>query len=121
MDCKPPIPTGLAHLSATFLPSLVGQISGSLPPVPRSIKRGASRSSRTLGAGCDGRFGGALTSGAKADGEGVWSWHPDAGVKFAEVISADDGGKRARSPGRARRKPLTPSRREGRTVSVNLW
>jgi hypothetical protein len=24
-----------------------------------------------------------LTNGADADGEGVWSWHPDAGVKFA--------------------------------------
>src|SRR5882757_5348256 len=45
---------------------------------------------------------------------------PDAGVKFAEVksalpgadntISADDGGKKARSPGRARSKPLKPLR-----------
>jgi len=45
---------------------------------------------------------------------------PDAGVKLAEVcrpnrartsyISADDGGKRARSPRRARRKPLKPLR-----------
>jgi hypothetical protein len=24
------------------------------------------------------------TNSAKADGEVVWSWHPDAGVKFAE-------------------------------------
>jgi hypothetical protein len=24
------------------------------------------------------------TSGANADGEVVWSWHPDAGVKFAD-------------------------------------
>jgi hypothetical protein len=30
---------------------------------------------------------------------------------------ADDGGNKARSPGRARRKPLKPSRREGRDVS----
>jgi hypothetical protein len=30
---------------------------------------------------------------------------------------ADDGGKRARSPGRARRKPLTPSRGECRAFS----
>src|SRR6266436_1813509 len=45
---------------------------------------------------------------------------PDAGVKFAEFksaqpgldknISAGDGGKQARSPGRARRKPLKPLR-----------
>jgi len=25
-----------------------------------------------------------LTSGAEADGEIVWSWHPDAGVKSAD-------------------------------------
>jgi hypothetical protein len=29
-----------------------------------------------------------------ADGEGVWFWRPDAGAKVA-----NDGGKRARSPG----------------------
>jgi len=34
---------------------------------------------------------------------------------------ADDGGKKARSPGRARYKPLKPLRREGRTIPVNLW
>jgi hypothetical protein len=39
-----------------------------------------------LGAGCDGRFSDALTSGVLADGEVVWSWRPDAGVKLAEVI-----------------------------------
>ncbi len=32
-----------------------------------------------------------------------------------------DGGKRARSPGRARSKPLKPLRREGRFGPVNLW
>ena len=26
-----------------------------------------------------------LTNGAEADGEVVWSWHPDAGVKSAEA------------------------------------
>ena len=41
---------------------------------------------------------------AKAYGEVVWSWRRDAGVKLAER-SASDGGKRARSPGRARSKP----------------
>jgi hypothetical protein len=35
--------------------------------------RGTYASSRTLDAGCDGRFGGALTSAAEADGEAVWS------------------------------------------------
>jgi hypothetical protein len=45
-----------------------------------------------------------LTRAPNADGKIVWSWHPDAGVKFA-LRSAGDGGKRARSPGRARYKP----------------
>ena len=55
-----------------------------------------------------------------ADGEVVWSWHPDAGAKLAES-SAGDGGNQARSPGRARRKPLKPLRREGRARPANLW
>ncbi len=60
------------------------------------------------------------TNGATADGEVVWSWRPDAGVKLAGV-SANDGGKKARSPGRARSKPLKPLRREGRVTPVDLW
>src|SRR5689334_7932222 len=43
------------------------------------------------------------TNGAAADGEIVWSWPPDAEAKFAGVTNvADDGGKKARSPGRVR-------------------
>jgi hypothetical protein len=42
-----------------------------------------------------------LTGEPDADGKIVWSWRPDAGVKVAER-SANDGGKRARTPGRAR-------------------
>jgi hypothetical protein len=46
------------------------------------------------------------TSAVNADGEGVWSWPPDAEAKFAGVTNAaSDGGKKARSPGRARYKP----------------
>ena len=57
-----------------------------------------------------------VTRALEADGEVVWSWHPDAGVKFA-FRRADDGGKKARSPGRARisRKPL---RGECRVIPV---
>jgi hypothetical protein len=62
---------------------------------------------------------GQTTNGAAAYGEVVWSWHPDAGAK--SVDSTDDGGKKARSPGRARRKLLKPLRREGRVFPVNLW
>ena len=52
------------------------------------------------------RARGARTHDADADGEGVWSWRPDAGAKFLRSkLLRNDGGKRARSPGRARRKP----------------
>ena len=41
-----------------------------------------------------------------ADGEVVWSWRRDAGVKFVRSkLLRGDGGKKARSPGRARYKP----------------
>jgi hypothetical protein len=47
-----------------------------------------------------------LTNGIEADGEVVWSRHPDAGVKFVgSKLLRDDGGKKARSPRRARSKP----------------
>ena len=59
---------------------------------------------------------------ADADGEAVWSRRPDAGVKFLRSkLLGGDGGKKARSPGRARYKPLKPLRREGRVKPVNLW
>src|SRR5216683_3085560 len=91
-----------------------------LIPTSRSLKRGGSRSSRTLGTGCDGRGSVrrvkcARTSDVAADGEVVWFWRPDAGAKSV-VRPTDDGGKRARSPGRARRTPLKPLRRECRLM-----
>src|SRR6267142_4804825 len=44
------------------------------------------------------------TSGVCADGEVVWSWRSDAGVKLAKTLTrlADDGGNQAWSPGRSR-------------------
>jgi hypothetical protein len=57
------------------------------------------------------------TNGINADGEVVWSWRPDAGVKLRGKCPRDDGGKRARSPGRARNKPLKPLRRECRLAA----
>ena len=62
----------------------------------------------------------ARTNDVVADGQAVWSWRPDAGAKSAKMRPhlAGDGGKRARSPGRARSKPLKPLRREGRTISA---
>jgi hypothetical protein len=39
---------------------------------------------------------------ADADGEVVWSWHPDADAKSVGDDLADDGGNQARSPGSAK-------------------
>jgi len=63
------------------------------------------------------------TNVADADGEVVWSWRSDAGAKFVKTLSrlTGDGGNRAWSPRRARRKPLKPSRRECRLIWLNLW
>jgi len=44
----------------------------------------------------------ARTTDAFANGEVVWSWPPDAEVKLRGDVPRDDGGKKARSPGRAR-------------------
>jgi hypothetical protein len=58
------------------------------------------------------------TGSVGADGEVVWSRHPDAGVRSAGKYPAADGGKKDRSPGRARRKPLKPLRGECRVSPV---
>src|SRR6266851_7427805 len=74
----------------------------SISTASRSTQRGVSRTSRTSGRDA---VDAAVreTGDLAADGQVVWSWHLDAGVKLA-VGPAGDGGKRARSPGRARRK-----------------
>ncbi len=66
-----------------------------------------------------------------ADGEAVWFWHPllvsssrrqsRPDRVSMRLQSADDGDKTNSSPGRARRKPLKPLRREGRVIPVHLW
>src|SRR5581483_2918282 len=66
------------------------ELCGCLRAVPRLTRRGASRSSRTLGAGCDGRWRPQLTSEAAADGEIAWSRSPDAGIKPAGDERAGD-------------------------------
>src|SRR5262245_56837006 len=42
-------------------------------PVPHPTRRGGSRSSRTLGAGCDGRLGAADERGLRRTSKSVWS------------------------------------------------
>src|SRR6516162_1909843 len=58
-----------------------------------------------------------------ADGEVVWFWRPLAGVKLATMlcIAPMTVTKTSWTPGRARRKPLKPSRGECRIVSAYLW
>ena len=43
------------------------------------------------------------TNGADADDEIVWSWPPDAEAKSCGDEPRDDGSKKARFPGRARK------------------
>ena len=60
------------------------------------------------------------TNAPAADGKAVWSWRPDAGVKFAgNALQATV----AKKPGHRGERGISrkPLRREGRTVSVNLW
>jgi len=54
---------------------------------------------------------------AKSCGPGA----PTLASSFAKDNSRGDGDNKARSPGRARRKPLKPLRREGWTAPANLW
>jgi hypothetical protein len=91
--------------------SLSGKSSLQARP-SRPDKRGDTRSSRPRG-GMQWTLTMLLTRAPDADGEVVWSRRPDAGVKLA-ATSAGDGGKQARSPGRARSKPLKPLRGECR-------
>ena len=60
-----------------------------------------------------------LTSVAETDGEVVWSWRPDAGVKFvrSKLLKSDGGNKAGhRGEREVSRKPL---RGEGRDVSAS--
>jgi hypothetical protein len=62
--------------------------------------RGAGRDRHERAVGCGGRESLRETNARVADGEAVWSWRPDAGVKFLRnKFLRDDGGKKARSPG----------------------
>ena len=94
------------NIPISFFPKLVSPAR-----VPRSIKRGVSRSSRTLNAGCGGRTSPsailARTNGVCADGEVVWSWRSDAGAKSVKTLSrlTGDGGNQAMVTGESTYKP----------------
>jgi hypothetical protein len=86
------------------------------PRHPAPAKRGVSRSSRTLGAGCGGRALAEQTNGVARTVKSCGSDIPTLISSRPRCfrIVACDGGKKARSPGRVRSKPLKPSRRECR-------
>ena len=53
-----------------------------------------------------------------ADGEVVWSWHPDAGVTLAPALTrrAGNGGQKARRTEESAKQPSKPSRGECRVA-----
>ena len=72
-------------------------------PASRPI-RGDVRTSRTLRWDAVDADNGERRTPEFADGEVAWSRRPDAGVKLPSCLGSE-GGKKARSPGRARSKP----------------
>jgi hypothetical protein len=59
------------------------------------------------------------TNALEADGKGVWSWPPDAGVKFVEDDPRATVATKPATPGE-RAISRNPSRRECRIVSAYL-
>ena len=94
-------------LSSPWLKNIPLNPSGksALPLRASHPTRGALRTSRTRGGMRWTRIACEDERKMIADGEVVWSWRPDAGAKFAGSSPAGDGGKKARSPRRARSKP----------------
>jgi hypothetical protein len=97
-------------------------------PHPASV-RGADASSRTRGGMRWTRAASVRRMMFAADGRAVWSWRPWAGAKSRRLATSALRARRAvtreatvtkgsRTPGRARRSLLTPSRREGRVAPV---
>jgi hypothetical protein len=105
-------------LPKKFFVSRPTQIKLTSQAIPHPL-RGAYASSRTLGAECDGRgcVEGRTTSRGRRRRVVLMPrrWHQ---VGDDALHRAGDGDKKARSPERARKKPLKPSRRECRIVAV---
>ena len=110
---QPPIVACLPPFAKYFASRFTQIISTSAPVLAH---RGALRN--VINAGRDAVDAGGAQDDKRmlADGEVVWSRHPDAWCQVGGS-SAGDGSKRARSPGRARRKPLKPLRGECRVFS----
>ena len=84
---------------------------------PSRPTRGALRDRHERGAGCGGRGRRVDERRLKRTAKSCGPDTPTLVSSFAEVIPRGDGGKKARSPGRARRKPLKPLRGECRVIS----
>jgi hypothetical protein len=56
-----------------------------------------------------------------ADGEVVWSWRRDPGVKPRRKSHVGDGGKKGRFTGESTKQSLKPLRGESRCDWLNLW
>jgi hypothetical protein len=100
-------PITLVQMSAEkYSASLPHQFDGYFS-YPASSKRGV-RVVTNVEAGCDGRGRRRATSAPAADGEVVWSWHPDADAKLAMMRIKHHAVTVAKKPGaprRARSKP----------------
>ncbi|MGY4306263.1 hypothetical protein ACVIJ6_003506 [Bradyrhizobium sp. USDA 4369] len=80
----------LPHSVGQLPPCIVGQITSILPAVSCSARRGVSRSSRTVERGMRWPPGVAVRVSraderTEADGQAVWSRHPDAGVLVGDI------------------------------------
>jgi hypothetical protein len=86
---------------------------------PSHPMRGAGRDRHERAVGCGGRSGHERRTWQVAYGEVVWSWRPDAGVKFVRSKSFS-GMTVARKPGHRGEHEISrkPPRREGRIASA---
>ena len=80
--------------------------------------RGAFRDRHGRGAGCGGRGSAPDERHRRGRRSRVVLTPRRWRSSSRKQVFADDGDKKARSPGRVRRKPLKPLRREGRTASA---
>jgi hypothetical protein len=90
--CRANHPKPVKPASRKYSAFAVGQITATSSPHP-GPQEGRFAVVTNVGPGCGGR-GSVRDERAGAYGEIVWSWRPDAGVKFADLF-ASDGGKKA--------------------------
>jgi hypothetical protein len=87
------------HASLATSGSLTLTPNQRLPPALSRLDKRGVRVVTNVEAGCGGRDGDARRAALLADGKAVWSWRPDAGVKFRGFIC---GTTVAKEPGHRR-------------------